>query len=503
MVYSIKLVPECRVRKEMGLRGGGWTGLPRVAESRIVEQLQEALSQLSEAEADKLTRTLERDKLMGGKLPHDLILAALRPRLQSEDLSQKKRGGAPTPVRHLCWPFEELLVNRRDGVKHRGRVARTSIMPVWDWLAQELAPDALGEISQHIVDHTLAKDEEQLEASVQVLHATCAEAIRLGLEEARLNPKTHRALVERLGGEEVLADANEMRLLLAVAPHLNTFKAGLPKSIDELTPEIAGNVRDLFDVLAKAQPDAAPYAAVIAMRHLQKPWQIFRIVKGVAHTNTDVLISRTDIAIVGELLLCDMEEAVDCLETVDPSEEPDPVLERLNVFTHISRGITEEIGVRRDGAWATRLMSSRGAVSEIIRERMDKAPSLVYKALPMRSTGRFGRSGPKRPDFSREIDSNVLHRAVSTVKFLEGARRFAQAGSFVGAINAAISEIDRYLEDYERTIIDELRSEDEALRERGESYLDAVSAIVEVFRNAEEAALLHKRGLLARDSAIA
>lgn len=475
----------------------------RLAESRTIRQLKQALSTLSSAETEKLTNALERDRLAGGDMPHDLILGLLRPRLQAEDESRKKRGGAPTPVRHLCWPFEELLVNKRSGPKHRGRIARTSIMPVWDWLAKDRLPDALNDISHRIVEHTLAKDAAGLAAATEVLHATCAEAIREGIAEASPGSKAKKLLVEKLGGEDVLEDAHEMSLLLEAAPMLSDFKRGMPKSIEELTPGLASQVRDLFDVLAEAHADAAPYAAVIAMRHIAKPWQMFRIVKGVAHTNTDVLISRTDISIVGELLLLDMEEAVDCLDTIDPADDVKETLHRLKLFTQISRGITEEIGVRRDGAWATRLMSARGAVSEIIRERMDRAPTRIMKALPMRSTGRFGRGGPSRPDLSQEVDQLAVQRAVNTVRFLDGARRYAQAGSFVGALNEAVTQIDKYLDEYERTILDELRSDDAAIRERGESFLDVVASLVQVFRTPDEAALLRKRGMLAKDSAIA
>lgn len=472
-----------------------------MAENRTIRQLKEALSALTEAQTEKLIVALERDKLAGGAMPHDLILELLRPRLQAEDHGSKKRGGAPTPVRHLCWPFEELLVNSRGGPKHRGRITRTSIMPVWEWLAQDRMPDVLADLSHRIVEHTLAKDKEGLDSAVEVLHATCADAIREGLAEASPGSKKKRLLVERLGGEDVLEDAREMGLLLEVAPLLSVFKRGIPKNVAELTPDLAHQVRDLFDELAQAQPDAAPYAAVIAMRHIAKPWQMFRIVKGVAHTNTDVLISRTDISIVGELLLLDMEEAVDCLETVDPGEDPEAVLDKLKLFTQISRGITEEIGVRRDGTWATRLMSARGAVSEIIRERSDRAPTKIIKALPMRSTGRFGRGGPSRPDLSKEVDPRAVEQARCTVRFLEGARRYAQAGSFVGSLNTAVTEIDRYLEDYERTILDELRNEDPAIRDRAEAFLDAAASLVDIFRSPEEAALLRKRGMLAKDSA--
>lgn len=474
-----------------------------MAESPKLRQLKEMLGGLSRAEVDRLIAAVERDRLAGGNMPHDLILEALRPRLRETMAGNRRRGGAPTPVRHLCSPFEELLVNERKGPKQRGRIPRTSIMPVWKWLAEERAPDALQEISLRIVEHTLAKDETALNAAVEVLHATCAEAILGTLEQMPPGSKDRRQLSERVGGDEVVEDAREMALLLAVAPQIEIFRQGLPRKVDELTPEIAARIRDLFDELVEAQPDAAPYAAVIAMRHIAKPWQIFRIVKGVAHTNTDVLISRTDISIVGELLLLDMEAAVDRMEAIDPGEDPQGVVSALREFTQLSRGITEEIGIRRDGAWATRLMSARGAVSEIIRDRLERAPAVLVKALPMRAMGRFGRGGPSRPDLTRPRDDAAVMRAHKTLVFVMESRRYAQAGSFTGAHNAAMAEIDRYLDDYERTIIEELRCEDADIRARAETYLDAVADLVDVFRGPEEASTLRRRGMLAAKSAIA
>ena len=472
-----------------------------MSDSPKMRQLKEVLGRLSREEADRLIVAVERDKLASGRMPHELILDALRPKLKETPAASRKRGGAPTPVRHLCWPFEELLVNERDGPKHRGRIPRTSIMPVWTWLAEDRLPDTLPKISERIVEHTLAKDDEALAATVGVLHASCTGAIRAGIEEAPPGSHARRLLVERLGGEAILEDAREMALLLEVSPQLSVFKEGMPRNVAELTPEIAGQVRDLFDELVATQPDAAPYAAVIAMRRIEKPWQMFRIVKGVAHTNTDVLVSRTDISIVGELLLLDMEGAVDRMETIDPGEDPDAVVDALRRFTQISRGITEEIGIRRDGAWATRLMSARGAVSEIIRDRLERASAVIVKALPMRTAGRFGRGGPSRPDLSHPADPARVARAHKTLLFLQNARRYAQPGSFTGAHNAASTEIDRYLDDYERGILEELRCEDAAIRARAETCLDAVADMVDVFRGPEEASLLRRRGMVAANAA--
>ena len=107
------------------------------------------LCKLPEPVASRLAKAVEVDRLTGGLgLPHEVIVDALRPRLRQA--AQHTR--MPTPQRFFCQPFEDLLIARQRNAKQKGRIARSSIEPVWNWLANELMPTRHRELTDTIRD---------------------------------------------------------------------------------------------------------------------------------------------------------------------------------------------------------------------------------------------------------------------------------------------------------------------------------------------------------------
>jgi hypothetical protein len=95
------------------------------------------LGKLPETLAVRLAKAVELDRLAEGKsLPHDLILEGLRPVLK------RARGveRTPTPLRLFCQPFQDLLSSLPRKQKQLGRIALSSIHPVWNWVARTLLP---------------------------------------------------------------------------------------------------------------------------------------------------------------------------------------------------------------------------------------------------------------------------------------------------------------------------------------------------------------------------
>src|SRR4051812_40508136 len=104
-----------------------------------MESLRAFLGSLPAGLAGHLARAVEADRMNNGTLlPHDLILESLRPTLRAGHQAER----AQTPMRVFCRPFEDLLVNERRQ-KQKGRIARSSITPVWNWLAQDIIPEDL------------------------------------------------------------------------------------------------------------------------------------------------------------------------------------------------------------------------------------------------------------------------------------------------------------------------------------------------------------------------
>jgi hypothetical protein len=88
--------------------------------------------------AARLAMAVEVDRMMEGHaLPHAEILASLRPALRQEHANKR----APTPLRLFCRPFEDLLTSVPRKAKQKADIARSTLEPVWNWIAGTLLPD--------------------------------------------------------------------------------------------------------------------------------------------------------------------------------------------------------------------------------------------------------------------------------------------------------------------------------------------------------------------------
>src|SRR5690348_6627350 len=84
--------------------------------------------------AARLAMAVEVDRLMDGHtLPHDDIMEGLRPILRRENYDR-----TPTPLRLFCRPFQDLLSSLPRRVKQKGSIARSTLVPAWNWVSQTL-----------------------------------------------------------------------------------------------------------------------------------------------------------------------------------------------------------------------------------------------------------------------------------------------------------------------------------------------------------------------------
>ena len=139
------------------------------------EMLSGFLCKLPEPVASRLAKAVEVDRLTGGQgLPHEAILGALRPQLRQA----AKHERMPTPQRFFCQPFEDLLIARQRNAKQKGRIARSSIEPVWNWLANELMPTRHHELTDAIRDAILYSRLSDVEQRVAEFRDESAAALK-------------------------------------------------------------------------------------------------------------------------------------------------------------------------------------------------------------------------------------------------------------------------------------------------------------------------------------
>lgn len=444
--------------------------------------LQSLLGNLPEVAAGKLATAVEMDRLMDGHaLPHEAILSGLRPSLRHSNRM-------PTPLRLFCQPFEDLLVSAARKQKQKAVIARSSVVPVWSWLAGDLVPEEA---------HTYFRA-----AKAQILAGRLNDAydharqfwIQAGMAmRAALDAEPGLSLAAKKLKKDEIADAREMALLLAEGDEMLKIQERLPKPAAHLTEELLWQLRESYDALIARSPDVAPFVAVVAMNRLQRPWEALRLPLLVSRQTGDALISKTDMGLVGEILLARMDAMkAEILAVRQPQFDAAALVEQVTAFAGISSALVKEVEMRRDGEWGQRLLKDRSAIGAVMDGFMERGVKELATALPLHKG-----SG----DFSRPTLTEKRAAALNYAKLVAGTRHFAAAGSFAAKQRTALEEMSNHLRRYIEDAIRALRSSTGESRTTAETQLQYCAELAGALFSGEEAELIRRRMRAAQSAA--
>jgi hypothetical protein len=432
--------------------------------------------------AGGVARAVEIDRMNEGRvLPHDFILDSLRPTLREGERSER----ANTPMRIFCRPFEDLLTNDPCQQKLKGRIARSSITPVWNWLAQDLMPDALNAFSLAVKTAAMGLRTDELQARVTDFWKASSDALRgkLASESGR------KAARQALGGDAAMEDAREMALLLSAGLEICDLQDRLPQRIESLTEDLIQAYRSVHESVARRTPEAARYLPLVVMRRLDNVWEALRLpLDGAANGGA---IANPEMGLVGEVLFAAIEMHGAAIRAALPTQfNADTLLAHLEAFTELSNGAVKEVELRRDGVWGQRLVKDRAAVAEVMDRFMERAPKEIFAALPVAGP----QGGAMVPDTSRQTDPDTCDRALSYARLVSGCRPLAGDASFSGALKRADEEITGALQHYNEVIVRELRDADDETRLNAEQYAAVATELTAILFSSAEGEYFHRRG---------
>lgn len=432
------------------------------------------LGNLPEAAAGKLAQAVEVDRLMDGHdLPHDAILTGLRPALHHSARTQ-------TPLRLFCQPFEDLLVSASRKEKQKAVIPRATVVPVWNWLSTDLLPAEAQAYFRDAKTLILSGKLDVAQERARAFWLVAGTAMR----EALAGEPGLSSAAKKLKKDEI-ADAREIALLLLEADEMLKIQERLPKPVPHLTEEILWQLRESYDALIARNPDVAPFVAVVTMNRLQRPWEALRLPLMVSRQTGDALISKTDMGLVGEILLARMDamKAV-ILAARHPAFEAEVLIEQVSGFAGISSALVKEVEMRRDGEWGQRLLKDRSAIGAVMDGFMERGIKEVAQALPMHKG---------TADFSRPTLAEKRGIALRYAKLVAGTRHFAAAGSFAAKQSLALEESGNHLRRYVENAVRDMRGSSGEKRATVESQLQYCAELAAILFSGEEAELIRRR----------
>ena len=180
-------------------------------------------------------------------------------------------------------PLEPFLVDDAPDHKHRGRIARSALEPLWLWVSNTLMPEETKAYAAQVEHALMAGDTDSAEEQARGFQDLVAARITQMLESA--DDKERRRLNVQLGTSRALDDVQALRGILNSRDGLAMLGAQLPGHITSLTGPVLESVKAQLDSPAAVKSDLFLYSLVLVMSKLAAPWQLIRLATRAANSD--------------------------------------------------------------------------------------------------------------------------------------------------------------------------------------------------------------------------
>jgi hypothetical protein len=444
------------------------------------EKLRAYLRELKPGARALLIGELERGLLHGtSPAGAELVLSELRRSLR-EGQSKSARFG--DPARLFFQPLEPFLVDDTPDHKHRGRIARSALEPLWLWVSNTLMPEETKAYGAHVEHALMAGDTDSAEEQARGFQDLVAARIMQMLDSA--DDKERRRLNVQLGTSRALADVQALRGILNSRNGLAMLGAQLPGHITSLTGPVLESVKAQLDSPVAVKSDLFLYSLVLVMSKLAAPWQLLRLATKAANSDTAKRIAETPYAVAVEIVLEEVDRRVRELAADLKSGRGIAVSALLKEVHDALRGLRSELDFSPESAWGKQLSTLRGEVSRILTAEIELMPGRVRRLIRPRPA--------KEIVAGSQLDADEVTDTEALIGFVATCRNYASELAINEVTQRTFSELQQFLESGTRTLLDTLRGASGSDRPFRQSQVDAAVRFCAKVFGQEYASLLAK-----------
>jgi hypothetical protein len=385
---------------------------------------------------------------------------------------------------YLFNPCRALTAEPGSVPPSRFRFSPDQISKVWGWLGRRLDKKTVVEARNCRKPETDPVWHE--------FRRSLAASLEKAINSADRVPKDMTALLKRFGpdGRDMLAD---MTVLLNRSEEIERAMTGVPNVIHDLDEDLCYRLKKIHESLVEEAPDAAVWALLLAMGRLTSPWEIFRVVEKIGRRSDDLVISKTELAAVGDAVLADAAYFGAKLKHPPATlEEAKAYYEDLDRYVAYSSGMTKEFGIRKDGRWGRSLFGLRAEASTSVEKTFEQVPRAMDSGLPEPRRGRSGRIIPAQLSPDAAID-----RVEGLLYLLAKSREHANAAAVASSQKRIFEEANTRMQDAGAMLVDLVADSEGQNRSVAQEGLEITIRLMKVSGLDEEADLLRRRGVAA------
>jgi hypothetical protein len=446
------------------------------------ERLRDYLAQLPPQAQALLMREFERAIERGEDTAvATFVLEQLRKVVRGTEEDEEARPRTDDPARLLFRPVEPFLADSNFPIR-LGQIRRSSLVPVWQWLGREGAPEPALAFEEALAEIRQNGTAAGLEAATRRFQIAAAEAI-VKIAAPVPGDDRHRTLA-RIGAPNVAEDLVSIGSVLWARESLEALGSRIPRQVRVFTDSQISMVTEALNVPSLQTPQVLPFALSLIMQRLAAPWQIIRLAIKMAASDDELRVAATPYGIAVTIALHDLSFLAACLRTDIRRGQFGNVPEQLKILHDGVRGLRTELDLRNDSTWGKQLTSIRADISNSLQSEIDSVPGRVRRILRQRADKDIG-SAPK-------IDASEVEEIAALIDFVAICRTYASELAINEVTLRTYSDLQHYVEQSTEGLVQALRGGDTKARAYRQMQVKAAIRFCEVLFGQDYASLMSR-----------
>src|SRR6195256_107837 len=378
-----------------------------------IERLRDYLVQLPPQAQALLMREFERVIERGEDTTvATLVLEQLRKVVRGTH--EEARPRTDDPARLLFRPLEPFLVEGNFPVRP-GQVRRASLLPVWQWLVRDGAPDQAREFEAALAQVEETGTTSDLEPAIRKFQHAAADAI-CKIATPMPGGDKQRGLA-RVGPPNVIEDLLPIGSVLQAREALDTLNGRLPRFLRMFADAQIASVGAALNVPSLQTPQLLPFALSLVMQRLTAPWQIIRLAIKMSASDDEIRVAATPYGVAVAIALHDLSFLAAGLRLDIKRGQFDNVAEHLKTLHDGVRGLRTELDLRNETIWGKQLTPIRADISNSLQSEIDSVPGRVRRLLRQRAD--------KDISASAKVDASDVDDTAALIDFVAVCRTYA------------------------------------------------------------------------------
>jgi hypothetical protein len=407
------------------------------------------------------------------------VLEQLRKVVRGAD--EEARPRTDDPARLVFRALEPFLVEG-NLPRRLGQIRRASLLPIWQWLVRDGAPEQAREFEATLAGTRQAGTTHDVEPAVRKFQIAAAEEI-CKIATPMPGGDRQRGLT-RVGPPDVIEDMLPIGSLLQAREALDALNGRLPAYLRVFADQQIGLVIDALNVPSLQTPLLLPFALSFVIQRLTAPWQIIRLAIKMAASDDELRVAATPYGVAVTIALHDLSCLAASLRADIKRGHFENVAEQLKTLHDGVRGLRTELDLRKDSAWGKQLASIRADISNALQSEIDSVPGRVRRILRQRSD--------KDIPAGAKVDPSEVDETAALIDFVAVCRTYASELAINEVTLRTYSDLQHYVERSTEALVQSLRASDIKTRAYRQMQVTAAIRFCEVLFGHDYASLMSR-----------